>query len=135
ARVPSSVCWKEATDSTYSRPVLSRTCARYLETVTVTTVAPQPPQASKNWPSSIYRRADGTLEQDLSPTRIREILQAGEGELWVDIDSMNMHQLALLEEVLEFHPLSIEDTLPPGTPVQSGECDRYVFVVMAVVRC
>jgi magnesium transporter len=99
--------------------------------VTVTTV---PPQASKHWPASIYRRPDGTLEQDIAPARIREVLQAGEGELWVDIDSTNMHQHALLEKVFEFHPLSIEDTLSPGTRVKLEEYDRYVFVVMAVVR-
>lgn len=112
-------------------------CERYLERVTVTTVAPPgQPQggASRNWPTSIYRRPDGTLEQDISPARIREIVQAGEGELWVDIDSTNMHQHALLEKVFEFHPLSVEDTLSPGTRVKFEEYDRYVFVVMAVIR-
>ncbi len=115
--------------------MLWHSCARYLERVTVTTAAPAgQPQASKNWPGSLYRRPDGTLEQDVSPARIREILQAGEGELWVDIDSTNMHQLALLEKVFEFHPLAIEDTLTPGSRVKFEEYDRYVFVVMAVIR-
>jgi magnesium transporter len=100
----------------------------------VNTVPAQQPQASKNWPASIYRRPDGSLEQDVSPARIREILQAGEGELWVDIDSTSMHQHALLEKVFGFHPLSIEDTLSPGTRVKFEEYDRYVFVVMAVLR-
>jgi magnesium transporter len=114
--------------------VSSRTCARYLEHVTATSAPAQQPQASKNWPASLYRRPDGALEQDISPTRMREILQTGEGELWVDIDSTNMHQHALLEKVFEFHPLSIEDTLSPGTRVKFEEYPRYVFVVMAVVR-
>jgi magnesium transporter len=109
-------------------------CKRYVEAVTVSTAPPQQPQASKNWPSSIYRRPDGTIEQDISPARIREAIQAGEGELWVDIDSTNMHQHALLEKVFEFHPLAIEDTLSPGTRVKLEEYDRYVFAVMAVVR-
>ena len=111
-----------------------RTCARYLERVTATSVPPQQPQASKHWPASLYRRPDGVLEQDISPARMREILQTGQGELWVDIDSTNMHQLALLEKVFEFHPLSIEDTLSPGTRVKFEEYERYVFVVMAVIR-
>jgi len=98
------------------------------------TVATTPPQASKHWPTSIYRRPDGTLEQDVAPARIREIVQSGEGELWVDIDSTSMHQHALLEKVFEFHPLSIEDTLSPGTRVKLEEYPRYVFVVMAGVR-
>ena len=102
--------------------------------MTVTTAPAQSPQASKNWPISLYRRPDGTLEQDISPSRMREIIQSGAGELWVDIDSTNMHQHALLEKVFGFHPLSIEDTLSPGTRVKFEEYDHYVFVVMAVIR-
>jgi len=102
--------------------------------VTATTVPAQQPQASKNWPASLYRRPDGALEQDISPTRIREILQSGEGELWVDIDSTNMHQHALLEKVFEFHPLSIEAHPLARDTVKFEEYPRYVFVVMAVVR-
>jgi magnesium transporter len=98
------------------------------------TVTAAPLSASKHWPASIYRRPDGGLEQDLSPARIREIVQSGEGELWVDIDSTSMHQHALLEKVFEFHPLSVEDTLSPATRVKFEEYPRYVFVVMAVTR-
>src|SRR5919108_4723117 len=92
------------------------------------------PQVSKHWPASIYRRPDGVIEQGLSPARLREIVRSGEGELWVDIDSTDLHQHALLEKVFEFHPLAIEDTLSPGTRVKFEEYDRYVFVVMAVIR-
>jgi len=99
----------------------------------VTATAAQP-QASKHWPQSLYRRPDGALEHSLPPTRLREIAQSGEGELWVDIDSTNMHQHALLEKVFEFHTLSVEDTLSPGTRVKLEEYDRYIFVVMAGLR-
>ena len=102
--------------------------------VNLVTVGSTQPQSAKNWPASIYRRPDGTLEQDVNPARLREILQAGEGELWVDIDSTNMHQHALLEKVFGFHPLAIEDTLSPGSRVKFEEYDRYVFVVIAVIR-
>src|SRR3989337_1756451 len=98
------------------------------------TVTATPPQASKHWPASIYRRPDGALEHDLPPARLREVVQSGEGELWVDIDSANMHQHALLEKVFEFHPLSVEDTLSPGTRVKLEEYPRYVFVVRAGIR-
>src|SRR5438105_12487419 len=133
-RGPSSVCSRAAIDSICSPPVSWRTCARYLERVTATSVPAQQPQASKHWPASLYRPPDGALEQDISPARMREIIQSGQGELWVDIDSANMHQHALLEKVFEFHPLSIEDTLSPGTRVKFEEYERYVFVVMAVIR-
>lgn len=92
------------------------------------------PQTNRNWPTSIYRHPDGTAEHDLAPLRIRDIVATGEGELWVDIDSTNNHQHALLEKVFEFHPLAVEDTLSPGTRVKLEEYDRYLFVVMAGVR-
>jgi len=92
------------------------------------------PQASKHWPASIYRRPDGSVERGLSPARLRDIVRAGEGELWVDVDSNDLHQHALLEKVFEFHPLAVEDTLSPNTRVKLEEYDRYVFVVMAGVR-
>ncbi len=92
------------------------------------------PQTGKNWPSSILRRPDGTVEHDISPMRMREIVQSGEGELWVDIDSTNTHQHALLEKIFEFHHLSIEDTLSPGTRVKLEEYDRYIFVVVSGVQ-
>ena len=92
------------------------------------------PQVSRHWPASIYRRPDGVIEQSLSPARMREVTQSGEGELWVDIDSTDMHQHALLEKVFEFHPLAVEDTLSPRTRVKLEEYDRYVFVVMAGIR-
>ncbi len=100
--------------------------------MSVTTAPPSPP-GSKHWPTSIYRRPDGTVEEDLPPARLREIVQSGEGELWVDIDSTSMHQHALLEKVFDFHPLSVEDTLSPGSRVKLEEYPRYVFVVMAGV--
>jgi len=97
------------------------------------TVTAAPP-ASKHWPASLYRRPDGVLEQELSPVRIREIVEQGEGELWVDIDSTDVHQHALLEKVFGFHPLSIEDTLSPGSRVKLEEYDHYLFVVVSGIR-
>ena len=82
----------------------------------------------------MYRRPDGVIEHELAPARLREIVQAGEGELWVDIDSTSNHQHALLEKVFGFHPLSVEDTLSPGTRVKLEEYDRYIFAVIAGLR-
>jgi len=92
------------------------------------------PAASKHWPVSLYRRPDGVLEQEISPARIREIVEQGEGELWVDIDSSDVHQHALLEKVFGFHPLAVEDTLSPGSRVKLEEYDRYLFVVVSGIR-
>jgi magnesium transporter len=90
--------------------------------------------ASKHWPASLYRRPDGTLEQDLAPLRLRQVMEGGEGELWVDIDSTDVHQHALLEKIFAFHPLAIEDTMSPGSRVKLEEYDRYIFVVVSGIR-
>src|SRR5207247_32742 len=74
------------------------------------------------------------VERGLAPPRLREIVRAGEGELWVDVDSNDLPQHALLEKVFEFHTLAVEDTLSPRTRVKLEEYDRYVFVVMAGVQ-
>jgi magnesium transporter len=89
---------------------------------------------SKHWPASLFRRGDGALEQNLSAPELRRIVERGEGTLWVDIDSSDVHQHALLEKVFQFHPLAIEDTLSPGTRVKLEEYDRYLFVVVSGIR-
>jgi len=100
----------------------------------VVTTAPLADSPSKHWPTSLFRRPDGGLDQNLSAQDLLRIVERGEGALWVDIDSSDVHQHALLEKVFQFHPLSIEDTLSPGTRVKLEEYDRYIFVVVSGIR-
>lgn len=104
---------------------------RYTTGVTATAAQAQ---ALRQWPPSIYRHPDGTVEYDLAPPRLHAIVQSGAGELWVDIDSTSRHQHALLEKVFGFHPLAVEDTLSPDTRVKIEEYDRYLFGVIAGIR-
>jgi magnesium transporter len=92
------------------------------------------PAASKHWAASLYRHPDGTLEQDLAPLRMRQIIDQGDGELWVDIDSTDVHQHSLLEKVFQFHPLAVEDSLTPDSRVKLEEYDRYLFAVVSGIR-
>jgi len=85
-------------------------------------------------PRSVWRRADGTVVRDLHPRAIAEVLASGEGALWVDVDSTEHAQHALLEKLFRFHPLAIEDTLNPKTRVKYEEYDGYLFVVMRGMR-
>lgn len=100
----------------------------------VAATAPLADSPSKHWPVSLFRRPDGTLDQNLSAQDLRRIVEAGDGALWVDIDSSDVHQHALLEKVFHFHPLAIEDTLSPGSRVKLEEYDHYVFVVVSGIR-
>ncbi len=84
-------------------------------------------------PHSVYQRPDGQVEWNLRPPRLMEAVREG-GRLWVDIDSTDRAQHALLEKVFGFHHLAIEDTLSPKTRVKLEEYGAYLFGVVAAVR-
>lgn len=84
-------------------------------------------------PYSVYLTPDGTVEWHLRPARLLEALREG-GQLWVDIDSGDVHQHALLEKVFHFHHLAIEDTLSPKTRVKLEEYPDQLFLVIRGVR-
>jgi magnesium transporter len=90
------------------------------------------PPAPRGVPVSIYRAPDGHVEEGLLPPRIMEAMKAG--ELWVDIDSNDRAQHALLEKIFNFHPLAIDDTLSPKTRVKIEEYGNYLFLVVRSVR-
>ena len=90
------------------------------------------PAPARGVPASIYRAPDGTVEERLKPQRIAEALKEN-GELWVDIDSNDRAQHALLEKVFGFHPLAIDDTLSPKTRVKIEEYGNCLFLVIRSV--
>lgn len=85
-------------------------------------------------PRSIYLGPDGAVRRDLTPNELREAVASGRGVLWVDIDSTQRSQHAVLEKVFHFHPLSIEDTLNPNSRVKLEEYDGYLFSIIRGVR-
>ena len=98
---------------------------------------PTPPpkgERDQNVPRSYYRDADGHLWRDLLPKDLARAMRSGEGQLWVDIDSSNRHQHAILEKIFNFHPLAIEDTLNPQSRVKVEEYDGYLFINVRVVQ-
>jgi magnesium transporter len=101
-------------------------------------VATVPPKGARdrnqNLPRCYVLDADGKLEHDLLPKDIADRVKSGAGSIWVDIDSTNRHQYALLEKVFDFHPLSIEDTLNPNTRVKLEEFRSYLFMVIRGLR-
>jgi magnesium transporter len=85
-------------------------------------------------PRSYYVDATGTLRRDLSVADLARVVQEGTGQLWVDIDVGNRYQVALLEKIWAFHPLSIEDTLNPSSRVKVEEYPGFLFTVIRGVR-
>jgi magnesium transporter len=92
-----------------------------------TPVEPEPPAHAV--PRSFHRDADGRTTVDCPPRELGARLAAG-GALWVDIDSTQRAQHALLEHVFRLHPLAIDDTLNPQTRVKLEEYDGHLFVVV-----
>ncbi len=91
------------------------------------------PPAARGVPYSAHVGADGVVEQRLEPHRLLEAIRDGR-ELWVDIDSNDRAQHALLEKVFGFHPLAVEDTLSPRTRVKLEEYGSYLFLVISTAR-
>lgn len=77
----------------------------------------------------IYRGVDGQAVVDCHPRDLKALLES-KGTLWVDIDSSNRTQHALLEKLFHFHPLAIEDTLNPASRVKIEEYPGYLFIVI-----
>src|SRR5690242_12563751 len=79
---------------------------------------------------SVYSAPDGQVRTGLTPAELVAAVQSNAGQLWVDIDSSDRHQLALLDKVFHFHPLAIEDVLNPNTRVKLEEYNGYLFTVV-----
>ncbi|MGV3711197.1 MAG: magnesium/cobalt transporter CorA [Gemmatimonas sp.] len=97
--------------------------------VNAPTCALPPNTAESPYPAVIYRGADGTGVVDCHPRDLKSLLES-KGALWVDIDSTNRTQHALLEKLFHFHPLAIEDTLNPNSRVKIEEYPGYLFIVI-----
>ncbi len=85
-------------------------------------------------PQSFLLEATGRTSADLSLRRIADALRRDAGPLWVDIDTNNRHQVAILEKVFGFHPLAVEDVMHPNSRVKVDAYDGYVFITVRVVR-
>ncbi len=72
---------------------------------------------------------DGQLQTDLTP---RELVAArtSDSPLWADLDVTDQHQVACLENVFGFHPLSVEDALNPQSRVKLEEFPDYLFLIV-----
>ncbi len=74
-------------------------------------------------------KADGQLVTDLAPRDLAAARTSG-APLWVDVDVTDRHQVACLENIFGFHPLSVEDALNPQSRVKLEEFPHYLFVIV-----
>ena len=93
-----------------------------------------PPPRDLALPRSYYYTSDCSFSRDLKPKEMLEVIQSGVGVLWVDVDSTQRHQHAVLEKIFHFHHLAIEDTLNPSNRGKLEDYGAYLFAVVRGVK-
>lgn len=79
--------------------------------------------------TSFFKNGNGAFRSDLSLEDIARAIQHGSGRLWVDVDSHDSTRWLALAQTVDFHPLTIEDTLSAESRIKVEEYDNYLFVV------
>jgi len=91
----------------------------------------RPPAEPRVW--SCYNDPNGQMRLDLSPDEIARALAAGDGTLWVDIDTRDSAKVSMLGDIFHFHPLAIEEAVNPDSRVKLEEFDQYVLLIVRTV--
>lgn len=84
-------------------------------------------------PRAVYLDASGKPAQLRSADEIRAALASGTRSIWVDLDASDAGETALLSDLFNFHPVSIEEARNPETRVKVEEFDDYLFVIVRTV--
>ena len=91
----------------------------------------RPPAEPRVW--SCSNDPKGQMRLDLSPDEIARALAAGDGTLWVDIDTRDSAKVSMLGDIFHFHPLAIEEAVNPDSRVKLEEFDQYVLLIVRTV--
>src|SRR5437016_14371932 len=78
---------------------------------------------------SCFSDPAGPIRQNLSREEIARAVASGVGTLWVDVDTRDKTQEAILSDVFHFHPLAIEEALNPQSRVKLEEFDQYLLLI------
>lgn len=70
-----------------------------------------------------------SLERDVPPGEIREVIREPENLVWVDLQNPGPAELGMLLEEFGFHPLALEDVAKGGQRPKVDEYKGYMFVV------
>ena len=73
------------------------------------------------------------VKTELSLDEIVKAVESRTGTLWVDIDTRNAQQTAMLGDVFHFHPLAIEDSLNPKSRVKIEEYAGFLILVVRTI--
>jgi len=100
----------------------------------MTATAPAAPVTDVSRPAIYYTDGEGKLRRDLSLSQISEVIHNGAGQLWVDMRVDSRQCIAMLDNVFQFHPLAVEDSLNPMSRVKVDEYPGFLFCIIRGVR-
>lgn len=81
--------------------------------------------------AAFHRSADGTVTQPAGEDALRGALADAGGVLWLDLFIESEADAALLRDVFDFHPLTIEDCVSPVVdPAKIDDHGQYLFIVV-----
>lgn len=85
--------------------------------------------------TAFYRSGDGNVVGVSGHEALKEALEDAEGLLWADLLIRSEAEAAVLRDVFDFHPLTIEDCLSPHVdPAKIDDHGDYLFVVVQALR-
>ena len=73
---------------------------------------------------------DKGLKTGLSPEEARSALEDKSSVIWVDIEDMDDDDVDLLTNILNLHPLTVEDFIMPNARPKVEKFKGYIFLVM-----
>lgn len=68
-----------------------------------------------------------------SPDEIRAALASASPAIWVDLDVSDPRDSAILTDIFDFHPVSLDEARNSETRVKVEEFDKYLFVIVRTV--
>ena len=78
-----------------------------------------------------YRAADGSVTRPADEAALATALADSDGLLWVDLFTRTESDGAILKDLFDFHPLTIEDCVSPKVdPAKVDDFGSYIFVIV-----
>jgi magnesium transporter len=71
----------------------------------------------------------GVQKEVVSPERLRDLLTS-EKKLWIDLVDCTKEEILSLGDILDLHPVTIDDLIEEGTRVKIESFENYVFIVL-----
>jgi magnesium transporter len=82
----------------------------------------------------LQRHSDGSVDSAVDLDFLAEILNDPLGTLWIDLEGESPEAVQELAERFELHPVTVEDFLHRNQRPKLEEFEKYLFVVIHVLR-